>query len=199
MDKESIRTASLMAQSSSHEVTQLLRRWSEGDSSAMDQLTPLVYQELRVLAESYLRRERPDHTLQPTALIHEAYLRLVEQDQKFESRRHFYGVAAHLMRLILVDHALAHGTAKRGGGREKLSLDAIDLAAPERGADVVALHEALERLAAFDARKSRAVELRYFGGLSVEEAAEALDISVATLRRELRLAESWLYRELTRP
>jgi RNA polymerase sigma factor (TIGR02999 family) len=157
-----------MAKSSSHEVTQLLRRWSEGDSCALDQLTPLVYQELRVLAESYLRRERPDHTLQPTALIHEAYLRLVEQDQKFESRRHFYGVAAHLMRLILVDHALAHGAAKRGGGREKLSLDAIDLAAPERGADVVALHE-------------------------------ALDISVATLRRELRLAESWLYRELTRP
>jgi RNA polymerase sigma factor (TIGR02999 family) len=187
-----------MSPSLSHEVTRLLHRWSEGDACALDQLTPLVYQELRVLAESYLRHERPDHTLQPTALIHEAYLRLVEQDQKFESRRHFYGVAAHLMRMILVDHARARGAVKRGADQTRLSLETIDLAAPERAADLVALDQALERLAGFDARKSRAVELRYFGGMSVEEVAAELEISVATLRRELRLAENWLYRELTR-
>jgi RNA polymerase sigma factor (TIGR02999 family) len=186
-----------MEKSSSHGVTLLLRRWSEGDKAALNELTPLVYHELHSLAKAYLRRERPDHTLPTTALIHEAYLRLVDQNQKFESRKHFLGVAAHLMRMILVDHARAQGAAKRGGGKEKLSLDGITLLSPERGVDLLALHEALDRLAAFDERKSRAIELRYFGGMSVEETAEALKISVRTLQRELRFAESWLYREMT--
>lgn len=179
-------------------VTLLLRKWGEGDPSALRDLTPLVYHELRLLADSCLRRERPDHTLQPTALIHEAYLRLVDQSQAFESRKHFYGVAAHLMRNILVDHARSRGADKRGGGAEKLPLEAAKLLAPQRDIDLLALDEALTRLAAFDERKSRAVELRYFGGLGVEEAADVLGISIATFRRELRFAENWLFRELTK-
>jgi RNA polymerase sigma factor (TIGR02999 family) len=178
-------------------ITSLLRRWSEGDRAALDQLTPLVYDQLRLLAASYLRNERSDHTLQPTALIHEAYLRLIDQHQTFSSRKHFYGVAAHLMRIILVDHARTNAAAKRGGGN-KIPLDDIQIAAASRSADLLALDEALERLWAFDERKSRAVELRYFAGTSIEETAELLDISVATVRRELRLGENWLWRELTK-
>lgn len=184
--------------SSSQPLTLLLRKWGEGDESALRDLTPLVYNELRRLADSYLRRERPDHTLQPTALIHEAYLRLVDQSQPFKNRKHFYGVAAHLMRNILVDHARVRRAEKRGGGGERVSLEAANLFSAERDLDLLALDEALGRLLALDERKSRAVELRYFGGLGVEEAADVLDISVATFRRELRFAENWLYRELTR-
>jgi RNA polymerase sigma factor (TIGR02999 family) len=179
-------------------LTILLRRWSGGDEAALQEITPLVYQTLRGLADSYLRRERPDHTLQPTALVHEAYLRLVDQNQAFESRRQFYGVAAHLMRMILVDHARAHGSVKRGRGAVRIPLDELDIPGREPEVDVLALDEALERLAALDERKSRAIELRYFAGLGVEETAASLKISVATVRRELRFAENWLCRELTK-
>jgi RNA polymerase sigma factor (TIGR02999 family) len=182
---------------SSQQVTLLLQRWNAGDESALRDLTPLVYDELRRLADGYLRRERPDHTLQPTALIHEAYLRLIDQNQSFDSRKHFYGVAAHLMRMILVDHARSRRAGKRGGG-EKVALDGVNLFSPERHIDLLALDEALDRLAKFDERKSRAIELRYFGGLGVEESAEALEISVATMRRELRFAENWLFRQITK-
>ena len=174
----------------------LLRRWSEGDASALEQLTPIVYDELRLLAEFYMRREHPGHTLQPTELIHEAYIRLVDQQQNFESRRQFYGVAAHLMRLILVDHARGRQAAKRGSGAAKVSLDDVDLFTPARGDDLLALDEALGRLEAFDERKNRIIELRFFAGLNLEEIAETLDISVPTVVRELRMAQMWLYREL---
>jgi RNA polymerase sigma factor (TIGR02999 family) len=180
-----------------NDVTVLLQRWAAGDEAALSELTPVVYRHLRVLADGCLRRERPDHTLQPTALIHEAYLRLIDQNQNFENRSHFFGVAAHLMRMILVDYARAHRAQKRGGGAAKLPLDAVTLLSPERAVDLLALDEALERLAALDERKGKAIELRYFGGLSVEECAEVLDISVATLRRELRFSENWLLHELT--
>src|SRR5262245_7580430 len=181
------------------EITQLLRKWSEGDRAALDQLMPIVYQELRKLANSYLRGERSDHTLQPTALINEAYIRLVKQDfPEWQSRKHFYGVAAQLMRQILVEHARARATAKRGDGAQKLSLDEAPVFSQERAADLVALDDALTALARFDERKARVVELRYFGGFSVEEVANALDISVATVGREIRMAQAWLHREMTK-
>jgi RNA polymerase sigma-70 factor, ECF subfamily len=181
------------------DVTQLLRKWNEGDRAALDQLMPVVYQELRKLASGYLREERPDHTLQPTALINEAYLRLVKQDfPEWQSRKHFYGVAAHLMRQILVEHARGRAAAKRGAGAQKLSLDEEPIFSQERAADLVALDDALTALADFDERKARVVELRYFGGLSVEEVAGALDISVATVGREMRMAQAWLRREMAK-
>jgi len=181
------------------EITQLLRKWSEGDRAALDQLMPIVYQELRKLANSYLRGERSDHTLQPTALINEAYIRLVKQDfPEWQSRKHFYGVAAQLMRQILVEHARARGAAKRGDGAQKLSLDEAPVFSQERAADLVTLDDALTALARFDERKARVVELRYFGGFSVEEVANALDISVATVGREIRMAQAWLHREMAK-
>jgi RNA polymerase sigma factor (TIGR02999 family) len=181
------------------DITQLLRKWNEGDRAALDQLMPIVYQELRKLAGNYLRDEKPGHTLQPTALINEAYLRLVRQDfPEWQSRRHFYGVAAQLMRQILVEHARARTTAKRGGGAHKLSLDEAPVFSHERAADLVTLDDALIALAQFDERKARVVELRYFGGLSVEEVAGALDISVATVGREMRVAQAWLHREMAK-
>ena len=185
-----------MEHPTSSELTVLLRRWSGGDSSALAELTPIVYTQLRSLADGYLRRERPDHTLQPTALIHEAYIRLLDQHQSFESRRQFFGVAAHLMRMILVDHARAHRREKRGGRLHKVPIEEIDVLSNDRGIDLLALDEALDKLADFDPRKSKAVELRYFGGLSVEETAEILDISIATVRRELRFAESWICKNI---
>jgi len=182
---------------SPNEITQLLHRWHEGDPDALDQLMPVVYQELRKLADSYLRGERSDHTLQPTALINEAYLRLIKQDfPEWQSRKHFYGVAAQLMRQILVEHARAHATAKRGGGAQIISLDGEVFFSQEQAADLVALDDALTALAGFDERKARVVELRYFGGFSIEEIANALDISVATVGRELRMAQVWLRREM---
>lgn len=181
------------------EITQLLRKWSEGDRAALDQLMPIVHQELRKLANSYLRGERPGHTLQPTALINEAYLRLIKQDfPEWQSRKHFYGVAAQLMRQILVEHARAHATAKRGAGGQKLSLDEAINFSREQAADLVALDDALMALAQFDERKARAIELRYFGGFSVEEIAGALDISIATVGREMRMAQAWLHREMSK-
>jgi len=180
-----------------NEITQLLLRWSSGDQDALNQLMPIVYDELYKLAHGYLRRERPDHTLQPTALINEAYMRLVKQDfPEWQSRRHFYGVAAQLMRQILVDYARSHAADKRGGGWEILSLDESLTFSDEKAADFVALDDALLALAKFDRRKVHIIELRYFGGLSLEETAAELGISITTIGDEMRLARAWLRREL---
>lgn len=181
----------------SEEVTRLLIEWKQGNQAAVDLLVPLVYDELRRLAESYLRDERSAATIQPTALVHEAYLRLVGQNlPDWESRSHFFGVAAHLMRQILVDHARRSKSAKRGGGAPKASLDEALSFAPERSSDILALDDALEALAKVDERKAKVIELRFFGGFSVEETAQALGSSVATIGREQRMAEAWLHREL---
>ena len=170
-----------MATSSQPDVTQLLLEWSKGDRQSLDKLLPVVYQELRRLAQHHIRQERPDHTLQATALVHEVYLKLIDTKvARWENRAHFFAVAAQVMRHILVDLARERRAQKRGGG-QKLALD-----------------EALERLAAVDARQSRVVELRYFGGLSTEEAAEVLGISARTVKREWRMARAWLHRELRR-
>jgi RNA polymerase sigma-70 factor, ECF subfamily len=180
---------------SSHEVTQLLGEWANGDPQALERLTPLVYGELRQLAAGYLRKERRDHTLQPTALVHEAYLRLVDQRKPdWQSRAHFFGVAARLMRQILVDHARRRQMGKRAG--RGVPLEETVSFAPERSASLVALDDALSALEKLDARKCQAVELRYFGGLSMEETAQALDVSPVTVRRDLRMAETWLYHEM---
>jgi RNA polymerase sigma factor (TIGR02999 family) len=180
-----------------NEITQLLLRWSCGDQSALDLLMPVVYDELRKLAHGYLRRERQNHTLQPTALINEAYLRLIKQDfPEWQSRRHFYGVAAQLMRQILVEYARARAADKRGGAGQKLSLDEALTFSDEKSADLVALDDALVALAKFDERKVRIIELRYFGGLSLEETSAALDLSIATIGHEMRLARAWLRREM---
>ena len=181
------------------EVTRLLIEWKQGNKAAVDLLVPLVYDEMRRLAQHYLRDERAAATLQPTVLVHEAYLRLVAQRlPDWESRSHFFGVAAHLMRQILVDHARRNRSAKRGSGAAKAPLeDALNFA-PESSRDILSLDDALETLAKVDERKCRVIELRFFGGLSVEETAKALGISVATVGREQRLAEAWLHRELSR-
>jgi RNA polymerase sigma factor (TIGR02999 family) len=188
-----------MVDGSSHDVTRLLIEWSRGNRGSLDRLMPLVYDELRRLAERNIRRERTDHTLQPTALVHEAYLKLVDQRQvHWHDRAHFFAVAAQVMRRILVDHARRHGAAKRGRGVAKVSVDEIVLAAPQSDVDVVALDESLERLATLDERQSRVVELRFFGGLTVEETAEVLNVSPATVKNDWRLARAWLYSELER-
>jgi RNA polymerase sigma factor (TIGR02999 family) len=180
---------------SNHEVTQLLAKWANGDQRALEQLTPLIYGELRQLAAGYLRKERPDHTLQPTALVHEAYLRLVDQrNRDWQSRSHFYGVAARLMRQILADHARRRHAGKREG--QRVSLEDTASFAAERSADLVALDDSLTALEKLDARKCRAVELRYFGGLSMEEIAQTLEVSVVTVRRDLRMAEAWLHQQM---
>jgi len=184
---------------SAKDVTQLLGDWANGNKEALDKLLPLVYDELRRLADRYLRRERPDHTLQPTALVHEAYLRLVDQTAvRWQNRAHFFGIAANLMRQILVNHALSHRAAKRGGEASKLPLEEASNLSLERDVDLVALDEALARLATFDSRQSRIVELRFFGGLTVEEAAEVLGISPATVKREWTTAKAWLHCEIGR-
>jgi RNA polymerase sigma factor (TIGR02999 family) len=180
------------------EVTRLLAEWNTGNKSAMDLLVPLVYSEMRRLAESYLRDERSAATLQPTALVHEAYLRLVAQSlPDWQSRSHFFGVAAHLMRQVLVDHARKTKSQKRGGGAVKSQLEEALSFAPERSPDVIALDDALQALDAIDPRKCKIIELRFFGGFSIEETAQAMDISVATVGREQRMAEAWLHRELS--
>ncbi len=176
------------------DVTRLLKDWSGGDSTALDRLMPIVYQELRAVAARYLRRERRDHTLQPTALVNEAYLRLIDQKQvAWQNRAHFVGVAAQMMRRILVDHAKSHNRVKRGGGALRIPLDEAAMISDERATDLVELDEALTALAAFDERKSRVVEMKYFGGLSVEETAEVLKVSVITVARDWKLAKAWLY------
>lgn len=181
----------------SHEVTQLLLAWSAGDKAALDRLMPLVYDELHRLAKAYMHRERAEQTLQTTALIHEVYLRLIDASQvRWQDRAHFFGVAARAMRQILVTAARDRGRQKRGGGALHVSLDEALLVGPEPNDDLVALDEALQALVEFDARKSQVVELRFFGGLSVEETAEALGVSVETVHRDWRLARSWLLRRL---
>jgi RNA polymerase sigma-70 factor, ECF subfamily len=181
----------------SNQVTQLLLDWSHGERAALDELMPLVYQELRKLASGYLRSERPDHTLQPTALIHEAYLRMIGKDMpEWQSRAHFFGVAARLMRQILVDHARTRYAAKRGGDQQKISLDdAPEVFAQSDAAELLALDDALTKMAVFDERRSRILEMRAFGGMSVEETAQALGVSEATVKREMRLAQAWIRRE----
>lgn len=182
-----------------NEITPLLLRWSQGDEVALSHLLPVVYQELHRLAQHYLRRERADHTLQPTALIHEAYLRLIKHDfPEWQSRSHFFGVAARLMRQILVEHARTHAADKRGGGVAELSLDEAWLYSSEKAEELVALDDALIALAKFDERKVRIIELRYFGGMSLEETATALNLSIATIGHETRLARAWLHREMSR-
>ena len=180
------------------DVTALLLSWSAGDSEAPAKLMPLVYDELRRLARDYLRHERPGHTLQPTALVNEAYMRIVDQRRvNIENRAQFFGLAAQLMRHILVDHARARAAGKRGGAQlHRLSLDETRVAVEDRAAELVALDEALRSLAQIDPRKSRVVEMRFFGGLSVEETAGALGVSGKTVMREWRIAKVWLHREL---
>ena len=179
-------------------VTQLLANWSNGDQAALDQLLPLVNDELRRLARHYLRRESPGHTLQPTALVNEAYLRLIDQRQvQWQNRAHFFGIAAQLMRRILVDHARRHAYAKRGGGAIQVSFDEGMAVTEAKAAELLAVHEALEKLNAMDARKGRIVELRFFGGLNLDETAEVLGISSPTVQREWRAAKAWLHRLLS--
>jgi RNA polymerase sigma factor (TIGR02999 family) len=183
--------------SSRHQVTRLLEDWSKGDREALDALIPLVHDELHRLAKSYLARERPGHTLQATALVNEAYLRLVgERDMQWQGRAHFIGVAAQLMRFILVDHCRRKQYQKRGGDAARVTFDENLHVTVERGEELMAIDEALRKLALQDERKSRIAELRYFGGLSVEETAEVLSVSVATVMRDWRLTRAWLQREL---
>jgi RNA polymerase sigma-70 factor, ECF subfamily len=179
------------------EVTQLLDDWSRGDRQALDTLMPLVHAELHRLARAYLGRERPGHTLQPTALINEAYLKLVgERDMQWQSRAHFVAVASQMMRFILVDHCRRKRMTKRGGAAARVTFDENLDVTDEKSAGLIALDDAMTKLAAQDARKSRVAELRVFGGLSVEETAEALSVSVATVMRDWRLTRAWLRREL---
>jgi len=195
---KSVLVSRLMAAPEGHDITRLLLAWSEGDDDALGKLAPLVEAELQRLARHYLRGERPGHTLQPTALVNEAYLRLLDwRKLSWQNRAHFIGIAAKMMRRILVDHARRHRFLKRGGDAVKVSLEAGQLGSLERDPDLVALDEALTRLADFDLRKSQVVELRFFGGLSVEEAAEFLKISPRTVKREWSLAQAWLHCELT--
>jgi RNA polymerase sigma factor (TIGR02999 family) len=182
------------------DVTALLRRWHEGDREALERLMPLVYQELRRIASRYLRRERPGHTLQSTALVHEAYVKLVDQRRiDWQSRAQFFGLAAQAMRRILVDHARARSREKRGSGAPVVAVDGIQLQAAKADvhpADTIALDRALEKLETFDPGQARIVELRFFGGLTVEETAEVLRSSPSTVKREWTLARAWLFREL---
>jgi RNA polymerase sigma factor (TIGR02999 family) len=180
------------------EVTQLLLDWSRGDQAALDKLMPLVYGELRRMANRYMRREHVGHTLQTTALINEAYLRLIEQQHvQWHNRAHFFAISAQLMRRILVDHARSHTRAKRGGGVLKVSLNEALVPSQERAAELVALDDALMRLATIDPRKSQVVELRFFGGLSVEETAEVLKVTPMTVTRDWKTAKAWLHREMS--
>jgi RNA polymerase sigma factor (TIGR02999 family) len=179
-------------------VTQLLIDWSKGDKEALDNLVPLVYDELRRQAARYLRHERAGHTLQTTALIHEAYLRLVDQrNVHWQNRAHFFGIAAQMMRRILVDHARTKKRAKRGGSDIRVSFSEATLKAPDQDLDIVALDEALEHLAAIDEQQSKIVELRFFSGLTVEETAEVMGISAATVKRNWSMAKAWLHREIS--
>jgi RNA polymerase sigma factor (TIGR02999 family) len=179
------------------EVTRLLQQWGEGRQDALDRLLPEIYAELRLLASSYLRRERRDHTLQPTALVHEAFLKLIDQRVvRWQNRAHFFGIAAQAMRRILVDHARAHGAGKRGAGQRPLALEDAQASTGMPDIDLLALDHALTKLAAIDPQQSRVVELRFFGGLTMDETAEVLHISSATVGREWTLAKAWLYAEL---
>jgi RNA polymerase sigma-70 factor, ECF subfamily len=180
-------------------ITQLLVAWSEGDQTALEQLIPLVYQELHQQAERYMQQERPGHPLQATALVHEAYLRLIDyREMHWQNRAHFFAVAAQLMRRILVEHARAQRAIKRGGEMRQVSLVEAEAATEKRIPDLMALDDALNDLAALDPRQSRVVELRFFGGLSLEEIAEVLKVSVGTVRRDWSMAQAWLYTQLNK-
>lgn len=178
-------------------VTQLLADWSHGDDAALGELTPLVYEELRRLAHHYMGGQRPDHTLQTTALVNEAYLRLADQtNPSWQNRAHFFAVAARAMRQILVNYATSYRAQKRGGGALKVELDEAAIVSPEQSKEIVDLHEALERLATLDSRKARVVELKYFGGLNHDEIAEVMKVSTVTVRRDWVFAKAWLHNEL---
>jgi len=184
-------------ETNSREVTFLLQRMEGGDNNAANELVAVLYQELRRMAGSYLRHERPDHTLQPTALVNEAYLKLVDQkDMQWKNRNHFFGVASLLMRRILVDYARGHQAEKRGGGEGKVSLDEAMIASPENAGAVLALDETLSRLADVDPQLVKVVEMRVFGGLSIEESAAALGVSPATVKRNWTMAKAWLTQEM---
>ncbi|MDQ3254670.1 MAG: sigma-70 family RNA polymerase sigma factor [Acidobacteriota bacterium] len=187
-----------MSRSAPQNLTQLLLDWGGGDQAALDRLTPVVYQELRRLARRHMRREREGHTLQTTALVHEAYLRLVNQKTaRWQNRAQFFAVAARLMRRILIDHARGQSYAKRGGGARKVPLDEVAAVTPARAADLVALDEALKSLAQVDDRKAQVVEMKYFGGLTTEEIAEVLGVSTVTVLRDWSIAKAWLLREMS--
>ncbi|MEO1366815.1 MAG: sigma-70 family RNA polymerase sigma factor [Acidobacteriota bacterium] len=180
------------------ELTQVLGRWNAGDAEAASRLLPLVYDELRRLAGGHLRKERDDHTLQPTALVHEAFVRLAERmHADWNDRAHFYAVAAKVMRQILVDHARRHAATKRGGDAVKVPLEDLQLAGGGRAAHLLALDEALGRLRTMDARKAQIIELRYFGGLTIDECAEVLEVSTPTVVNDTRKARAWLFKELS--
>jgi RNA polymerase sigma factor (TIGR02999 family) len=180
-----------------NEVTGLLEAWSQGDKAALDKLTPLVHDELRHLAHRYMSRERAGHTLQTTALVNEAYLRLVDQrNVQWQNRAHFFAVAAQVMRHILIDHARTQTRAKRGGDAPHVSIEDAETMSPERAAELLALDDALNELGKIDARRSKVVELRYFGGLSIEETAEVLKVKPITVSRDWRWARAWLFRAL---
>ena len=188
-----------MTEAQTHDITQLLINWSNGDQAALDKLVPVVEHELRRLAHHYMRRERGGHILQTTALVNEAFVRLVNRKSvHWQNRSHFFGIAAQLMRTILVDHARSHASAKRGGGADKLELNEALVVSQNKASEVIALDEALKELELIDPQQSRIVELRFFGGLSVEEAAEVLHVSPATIKREWSTAKAWLYRELAK-
>jgi RNA polymerase sigma factor (TIGR02999 family) len=188
-----------MTEAQTHQVTQLLIDWSNGDQSALDKLMPLIDEELRRLAHRYMSRERAGHTLQTTALVNEAFLRLVNRKNlQWQNRAHFFGLAAQVMRTILVDHARSHASAKRGGGTRNLELDEAMVVSQQKASEVIALDEALKQLALIDPRQSRIVELRFFGGLTVEESAEVLNVSPVTIKREWSTAKAWLYHELAK-
>jgi RNA polymerase sigma-70 factor, ECF subfamily len=181
-----------------HEITQLLAEWSDGNQSALDELYPLVYEELHKLARRYMSREKKGHTLQTTALINEAYVRLVDQrNVHWANRSHFFAISAQIMRRILIDHARRHAYAKRGGGAQQVSLEEVAIVATEKSAEILRLDEALTTLAKMDPRRSHVVELRYFGGLSNEEIAGVLNVSENTVTRDWNLARAWLHQQLT--
>jgi RNA polymerase sigma factor (TIGR02999 family) len=188
-----------MTEAQTHGLTQLLIDWSNGDQSAFDKLMPLIDEELRRLAHRYMSRERAGHTLQTTALVNEAFVRLVNRKNvNWQNRAHFFGLAAQLMRTILVDHARSHACAKRGGGVFKLELDDALVVSQKKAVEVIALNDALNELVRLDPQQSRIVELRFFGGLTVEETAEVLHLSPATIKREWSTAKAWLYHELSK-
>jgi RNA polymerase sigma factor (TIGR02999 family) len=187
-----------MVSSTAENLTELLHDWHRGNRDALDRLTPVIYDEIRRIAHRYMDRERDDHTLQTTALINEAYLRLLGQPQvEWNNRAHFFAVVAQVMRHVLIDHARSRLFQKRGGDAQRLSIDEATLMTSERASELIALDEALTSLASLDARKARVVELRYFGGFSLEETAVILDLSVMTVRRDWQAAKAWLYRQVT--
>lgn len=184
---------------SQNQITQILVDWGNGDEAALEKLTPLVYNELHRLARQYMRRERPGHTLQTSALVNEAFIRLIDwKNVKWQDRSHFFAVSARLMRRILVDFARSRNYAKRGGAARNVTLEEANVVSREKSADIVALNDALDSLARLNERQGRVVELRFFGGLELEEIAEVLEVSVGTVRRDWSLARAWLHRELDR-